>query len=146
MLFRSDYHSKDIVLDYPKNNTQDRLEYINTKSIYNLFSSLYLSTLLEPKDSEYVLSLLTETSFDVRKIAGLPNDAVVAQKFGAEYIDNIKYFHSCGIIYLNRSRIFYCVMTQNMEQKDAVNTISYVIKTAYSYVIDIRNELDEYRT
>ena len=140
-----DYHSKDIILPYPDNETKDKLEYVNTKSIYNLFSSLYLSTLLEPKDSEYILSLLTETVFDIKQIAKLPDNVIVVQKFGAEYADKRKYFHSCGIMYIDKSRIFYCILTENLEQQDAVKAISYVINLVHKYIIDVRNELDSYR-
>lgn len=138
------YHSQDIIVPNLKND-EEKYEYVNAKSIYNLFSSLYLSTLLEPKDSEYILSLLTETVFDIKKIAKLPDDVIVAQKFGAEYANNVKYFHSCGIIYVGTSKIFYCIMTEKLEQNDAVKTFDFIINLIYKYVTDIRAELDAYK-
>ena len=140
-----DYHSKNMILPKDANYDYAKLEYVTPNSIYNVFSSLYFSTLLKANDSEYILSLLTNTVFDIRKIAGLPDDVRIAQKFGAEYAGNTKYFHSCGIMYIQSSRIFYCIMTENLEQKDAVAAFNYVVDLTYKYVVDIRKELEEYK-
>ena len=139
------YNSKDISVEYPNKNIDEKNQFVNVKSMYNLFSSLYLSTLLEPHDSEYILSLLTDTVFPIKKLAELPDNVVVAQKFGAEYIDNTKYFHSCGIIYINESRIFYCIMTEGVEQNKAIKAIAYIVNIAHKYVTDVRAELDTYK-
>ena len=142
------YYNRDASILYSVNYnySQNKNELINTKSVYNIFSTLYLSTLLDTKDSEYILSLLTGTVFDIKKIANLPDDVIVAQKFGAEYTGNIKQFHSCGIMYINRSRIFYCIMTKDLEQKDAVSAIDYTVRLIYKYIFDIRKELDTYKS
>src|SRR3989344_9559300 len=84
-----DYYSEDSVGSKELGEESD-FGIVTPKSMYNLFSSLYLSTVLEPKDSEYVLSLLTNTSFDVKKYAMLPEDVIVAQKFGLKYDEKQK--------------------------------------------------------
>lgn len=108
---------------------------LTPKSVYNLYSSLYYSNVLEPSDSEYILSLLTNTSFNIKKIAELPANVTVAQKFGAEYDADKKYFHNCGIIYSGDTRIFYCVMTQGLSEKQAINLVGFVVNQIYYYII-----------
>lgn len=119
--------------------------FMSPKSMFNLFSSLYFSTVLEPDSSEYLLSLLAESKFDVHEIAGIPDDARVAQKFGANYIGINKYIHSCGIMYIDETRIFYCVMTKDLSPEKAAEAIGYIVHETYVYVKDTKEKLDAYR-
>lgn len=142
-----DYYNIKINVDYPYR----RLEYVNQTdqvtaiSLYNFFSSLYLSTVLEPQDSEYILSLLSNTKFDIKKLADLPDEVIVSQKYGEYYVDHTKLFHDCGIIYIGVSRIFYCIMTNNVEVQDAPRFIGHIVNYIYNYVINTRAELDKYK-
>lgn len=138
------YHTTDVEL-HQQNTSEDIAELVTPRSMYNVFSSLYLSTLLNPQDSEYILSLLTKTVFDINKIAGLPDNVVVAQKFGSEYTGDKKYFHSCGIMYINDGRIFYCIMTKDLETEKAIKTIGYAVNMIHKYFVDVRMELDSYK-
>ena len=121
----------------PDNN----LFIVTPKSTYNLFMSLYLSTILKPQSSEYILSALTNTSFDIKKFANLPEEVVVAQKYGRHYIGNLKLFHSCGIIYLKDSRFFYCVMTRDMDADKAQEATGEIVNKLYNYIIDLKMNL-----
>lgn len=142
-----DYYNIKINVNYP----QRRIEFINQTdsvtpaSIYNFFSSLYLSTVLNPKDSEYLLSLLADTNFDIHKIADIPANVTIAQKYGAYYIKNSKFFHDCGIMYIQESKIFYCIMTKNLEVKPAEKVIGVTANSIYNYVVDERAKLDLYK-
>lgn len=137
-----DYYSRDSV-DNTLPGEDNELGLVTPKSMYNVFSSLYLSTVLEPKDSEYILSLLTDTVFDIKNIADLPSNVTVAQKFAIKYAANDKYMHSCGIMYIDDRRIFYCVMTKDLSQKTAAEVIGAVVNSIYVYTIDARKELDK---
>lgn len=139
-----DYHSNHLNFTGTKKAFNEN-EFVNVRSIYNLFSSLYLSTVLNPKDDEYILSLLTDTVFDIKKIANLPDNVVVAQKFGEEYTENMNYFHDCGIMYIGEARFFYCIMTENLSQKEAVDFIGFVVNLIQKYFSDIRAEIDHYK-
>ena len=139
------YYDVNINVDYPYR----RIEFINHTdqvtpiSMYNLFSSLYLSTVLaEPKDSEYILSLLANSDFDIKSMANLPSNITLAQKYGEYYTDDTKQFHDCGIMYIDRSRIFYCIMTKDLDAEDAKTDIGYMINRIYYYVVYARSELD----
>lgn len=108
----------------------------------HIFSSLYLSTLLEPEHSEYILSLLTNSSrFDVNKVSNIPENITIAQKFGEYYGGEEKYFHSCGIMYLNNGRFFYCVMTKGASKEEAQEIIGEIVHQTYEYIISTRKQV-----
>lgn len=137
-----DYYSRDSTSNtFPGEDRE--LGLVTPKSMYNVFSSLYLSTVLEPKSSEYILSLLSDTVFDINNIAELPSNVTVAQKFALKYTKQDKYLHSCGIIYTGEIRLFYCVMTEGLNQKTAEAVIGAVVNSIYTYTIDTRNKLDK---
>lgn len=117
---------------------------MSPKSMYNLFSSLYFSTVLEPDSSDYLLSLLAESKFDIHEIASIPDDVRVAQKFGANYIVPNKYFHSCGIMYINETRIFYCIMTKDLSLEKATEAIGYIMHETYVYTKGAKEKLAIY--
>ena len=146
MLFRSLLYYLDIKenAEYPFK----RVEYGPSTSLvtpiemYNVFASLYLSTVLYAQDSDYILSLLTRTSdFDVNNAANLPENVTVADKFGEYYIGDVKLFHDCGIVYIGNSRFFYCIMIKGVELEDAKQSIGYMVNYIYNYVIDTRIKL-----
>ncbi|MBI2652534.1 serine hydrolase [Candidatus Woesearchaeota archaeon] len=135
-----DYYSEEA-----ENIKEQNDGYITPKSMYNLFSSLYLSTMLEPQNSEYILSLLVNTSFDIKKTADLPDDVVVAHKFGTRYIGKIKTFSDCGIIYNKDMRIFYCVMSKDLEYNYAVQVIGAIVNKVVYYSLNARKTLDAFK-
>ena len=136
-----DYYSEESIDTHDENN----IELVTVKSMYNVFSSLYLSTILDSQDSEYILSLLANSTFNIKYIAQLPDDVIVAHKFGARYIDNDKAFHDCGIIYRKEMRIFYCVMTKDLNYNYAIQVAGTVINKIYEYSLNARKTLDEYK-
>jgi len=119
------YYNIKINVNYPYRRVEfiNHTDLVTSASIYNFFSSLYLSTVLNPKDSEYILSLLPNTTFDIKRIANLPDNVTAAHKYGAYYAEDSKFFHDCGILYIGDSRIFYCIMTKNLGVKQAERTI-----------------------
>lgn len=111
---------------------------VTPKSTYNLFASLYLSTVLEPEHSEYILSELTNTSFDIQKFAKIPEDVVIAQKYGSYYANGEKMFHSCGIMYIDDSRLFFCIMTENLDINEAHNVIGIIVNKIYQFIVETK--------
>ena len=138
----NDYYSEESV-----NKTKPNEDYstglVTPKSMYNVFASLYLSTMLEPNDSEYILQHLTHTVFDVNRIAQLPPTVKVAQKFGDVYHGQEKYLHSCGILYDGDRRFFYCVMTEGLAKEEAQKQIGFIVHEMYNYSLQTRKYLDE---
>lgn len=112
---------------------------ISAKTTSNLFISLYLSTVLKPENSELILSYLTNTTFDVKKYAKLPDSVIVSQKYGEFYINNRQTFHSCGILYIDDSRMFYCIMTNGLQRGEARDTVGVLVNKIYNYVIEAKS-------
>ncbi len=126
------------------NNKESSEDYnkVTPKSTGNLFTSLYLSTLLEPKDSEYILKQLINTTFNIKAIADIPENVVIAQKFGIYHDEKVEYLHDCGIMYIDSARFFYCVMTKDLPSQEAQETIGTIVHAIYQYIVEERLNLD----
>ena len=136
--FNSNYH-------YDRSRYQGNSKFITPRAAANMFSSLYFSTVLEPKNSEYILSLLTGTDFNLTEAAGLPGDVVLAHKYGAYYDDSTELFHDCGIMYIGKTRFLYCVMTSDIEFDNAKHLTSIVVNQTYLFITQTRARLDDYK-
>lgn len=121
-----DYYDKES--DYAYNAP------LTPRSVSNIFSSLYLSTVLKPEHSEMILSFLINTSFDIKKYANLPDDVIVAHKYGA----GENSFNDCGIMYIEDSRIFYCIANNEPNQEKAAEEIGTIVNLVYKYVIEAK--------
>ena len=140
-----DYYGLDINVDLQRENREKQPDLITPKAMSALYSSLYFSTVLESHNSEYLLSLLANSTFPIKEIANLPDDVRVAHKFGENYYGTNQYFHECGIMYINESRVFYCIMTKNIDEERAVETIGVTINYIYNYVKDAKARLGAYK-
>ena len=116
-------------------STQNSYE-ITAKTTSNLFSSLYLSTILKPEDSKLILSDLANNSFDIKKYANISDNVTISQKYGEYYSseNNMKDFYDCGIIYVNDSRFFYCVMTTRIDYENASNVVGTIVNKVYNFM------------
>lgn len=140
-------------LDYYSDESPDKTKpgedsengLVTPKSMYNMFSSLYLSTILKPENSEYILSMLTDTVFDIHEVAELPENITIAHKFAVKYIGKEKFFHDCGIMYVDDGRIFYCVMTKDLSSKTAESLIGAIVHNIYYYHTQTRDKLEYYK-
>lgn len=128
------------VLKDEKSNEKDPL--ISPRSMYNVFSSLYFSTILLPDNSEYILSLLTNTTFDINAFANIPREVIIAQKFGDNYEHGLQTFNDCGIMYIQDMRTFYCIMSSGIPQEKAASTIGYIVRQIYEFTIQAREHFD----
>jgi len=140
-----DYYGIDINVDYQKQQKEKHPDLITPKAMSTFLSSIYFSIVLEPKDSEYLLSLLKNTIFDINAAANLPNNITVVHKFGDNYYGTNKFFHDCGIMYIEDSRILYCIMTKDVDKEQAVETIGVIVNEIYHYVEDTRARLKTYK-
>lgn len=140
-----DYYNIDVNADFQDGEMAKHQNLLSPKAMSTLFSSLYFSTVLELKNSEYLLSLLSGSDFDVGKAAGIPDDVTIAHKFGWTYYTNFNYFHDCGIMYIEESRIFYCIMTKGLNEKQAAEAIGHIVGETYLYVKNTRAMLDIYK-
>jgi beta-lactamase class A len=77
------------------------------------FRILFNSSFLSRANSEYALSLLTESTFREGLRAGVPSEIPLAHKFGERKIGNdLQQFHDCGVVYYPRHPYLLCIMTR----------------------------------
>ncbi len=136
------YYNIDLLGSYSVNNAQNLL---GAKEMSNMFSSLYFSSLLEAKNSEYILGLLSKNELNMKNFSKLPEDVKLVDKYGGYYIGNKKLFHDCGIIYYQDSRILYCIMTRDLDTEKAVEVTASIIQTIYKYTKESKIILNEYK-
>ena len=131
----------------PDTDEEDAHSLVTPKAIYNLFSSLYLSTILKPEHSEFILSSLVDSVFDIKRLAELPEDVTVAHKLGARYTQDARCFHDCGIMYIHSTdmRLFYCIMSKDLDEQTAMNTTAWFLKAIYSFSMNSRDTFDSYK-
>ncbi len=113
-------------------------ELISAKIYSRLFRVLYSSTYLDRNLSEEVLSLLSQTEFDLGLKALLPESIKVSHKFGERTIKNQngeieKQLHDCGIIYYPEHPYFLCVMSKGKDFNGLQKVISQISKITYDY-------------
>lgn len=110
--------------------------FIDTHTFASFFRILFNATYLDRKDSEKLLTTLTQTEFHEGLVAGVPSDVVVAHKFGTRDIAgqaNSKQLHDCGIVYAKTPYIL-CVMTQGNDFAHLAEFIKEVSALVYKNV------------
>lgn len=112
---------------------------VSPKSYSSIFRSLYLSSYLSEKNSNYILEILTRTKFKDKIPAGVPSDIKVAHKIGvfsrADNPDNV--YTDCGIVYVPERPYVLCIFVKKSDDlaKKHMAYLSYMI---YSYITIIR--------
>jgi beta-lactamase class A len=109
---------------------------MSAKGYSSILRSLYFSSSLPLKDSNWILKLLTESENKYQLVAGLPEDVIVAHKFGVIQASDTKeiYHHDCGIVYVPKRQYILCVMTKNIEENQADQIIRDISKMTYDYI------------
>jgi len=77
---------------------------------------------------------MSNSSFEIKKYADLPNNVLVSQKDGFWYTQNESYFHDCGILYVSESRFSYCIMTKGLDKVNATKVIGTIVNKSYSFI------------
>ncbi len=110
---------------------------LNAREYARLFRALYYSALLTPKDSEYMLDLLSQAEFRDFLSTGLPQNTKFAHKYGEDLDHQI--FIDSGIVYLPNRPFSLVVMiqakdpTQSDNRKLAIEVMRKISKVAYTY-------------
>lgn len=111
---------------------------ITTKSYASLFRILYNSSFLSSEMSEKALSYLAESTFKQGLPSGVPENVLVAHKFGERFDENVgddvEQFHDCGIVYYPENPYLLCVMTKGKYIPTLVTTISEISRMVYEEV------------
>ena len=107
---------------------------ISTRAYASLFRLLYNSSYLSRDYSDMVLQDLSRSYFRLGLRAGVPENVVVAHKFGERFEEGLKQLHDCGIIYYPQNPYMLCVMTMGNNYDDLAKIIQEVSKKVYEEV------------
>lgn len=108
--------------------------YTISVSDYSVFMRvLFNATYLNPVNSDFALSLLTESNFDSGITRQLPSDVTVARKFGEMKIANKRELHECGIIYCNKRPYMVTIMTKGYNASQLAQVIGSISDTIFHF-------------
>lgn len=100
-----------------------------------ILKSLYFSSVLTQKDSQLILSLLTQSNYNDKLVAGVPAGIVVAHKVG-QLTDQL--FQDCGIVYLPKRPYMLCMVSRS-DEKVAAAHMKEVSAEVYDFVSSVNN-------
>jgi beta-lactamase class A len=121
---------------YSSESDMEHNALLTPQSFSNMFLSLYYSTVLNAKDSEYVLELLTNTSLNMNEIAKLPNNVTVSHKWGYYAASKSPTFNDCGIMYIGSGRILYCITIRNQTISASTGILGGIVNNIYLFYND----------
>ncbi len=108
--------------------TGDQL--VTPRGFSRILKALYFSTYLQPKHSEKILELITETRQEGLIASSIPWEIQVAHKYG----ERLSLLHDCGIIYHPNNPYFLCIMTSDIPLPDARELIKDISGEVYKFV------------
>lgn len=121
-------------LDIPKVINENQ-PVVTPKNYASILKSLYLSSILPKEESQTLLTILTQTEFNDRIVAGIPSGIPVAHKIGFHTYPNLdqSIYTDCGIIYPPSRPFILCIMVQSSEDR-ALRYMKDIARMVYTYV------------
>lgn len=114
-----------------------------TPRVYaNVFRSLYNSSYLTREYANEALTILTKTRFKSGALKLLPENVVVAHKFGERTVVDevsgrtLRQLHECGIVYADDGKEPYsfCIMTEGMNYETLEKVMQQTSLTIYTFM------------
>lgn len=102
---------RDLGVRYP---SAEQADFMSVKDFATFFRILYNASYLDRPSSEHLLALLSRTEFSEGLRAGVPEEVVIAHKYGEQSLGPdgaVKELHDCGIVYYPNSPYLLCVMS-----------------------------------
>jgi beta-lactamase class A len=120
----------DLGIDIPSDGDSYTM---SVRTYASFFRILYNGTYLTHENSEYLLSLLAQSTFKEGIVTGVPPDVVVAHKFGERERDesSLVQLHDCGIIYAKDNPYILCVMLRGKKMESLAPVIADISRTVY---------------
>ncbi len=103
---------------------------LSPKNYSSILKALYFSAVLSKEHSQLILNYLSQTKFDDKLVAGIPNNVKVAHKIGV--IDGQSYM-DCGIVYIPKRPYVLCMISKS-DELTAQSRMQQVSKAVYDYV------------
>lgn len=113
----------------------DPFEKISVKSYASLFRLLFNASYLSEELSERALKVLSMTKFKKGLDAGIPEDIIIANKFGERQTqEGLSQLHDCGIVYFPKNPYLLCVMTRGGDFDSLAKVIEEISKMTYQEI------------
>ncbi len=102
-------------------NTNEKI--LSARSYATMFRSLFNSSYLTREYSNYLLQILTTTTYSEGVKASLPTEVIVAHKFGEQTVESetgtllFRQLHECGIVYADAGDepYIFCILTEGKD-------------------------------
>ena len=126
----------DLDVDISKAQNDPNGNIITVKDYASFFRILFNASYLNQKMSEKALELLSQSQYQDGLVAGVPDNIVIAHKFGERQFlpSREKQLHDCGIVYLPNKPYLLCVMSRGGSFKQITNFVKQVSTTVYTEV------------
>ena len=108
---------------------------ISAKNFSHFLQVLFSATYLTKKNSEFALELLEACDFKFGMVNGLPQNTIIAHKFGEMGDSTTRQLHESGIIYINNTPYLLTIMTKGYAVKDLPEIISNITRQVYQHLI-----------
>lgn len=122
-------------LDIPTSSGGETIG-ISPKSFGSILKSLYFSSYLSYENSNWVLRLLTESTFKDLLPASVPTGTLIAHKFGLYQLEpkELQVHSDCGIVYVPKRPYLLCVMVNSPDQVESTKHITALGKLVFEQV------------
>lgn len=119
--------------------SQSTVYSISSRKYAHFLRALYGSSYLNEEHSEFILSILSQTTFKDGLVAGLPKGMSVAHKYGTYQFEEMingekmstEQLHDCGVVYHKENPYIFCFMTKGKDLKNLYRIISHVSSLVY---------------
>jgi beta-lactamase class A len=105
---------------------------LTARHVGRIFRALYNAAPLGAEGSSTALARLTHTAFEAGLVAGLPQDLVVAHKYGQPGRVRTPQLHDCGIVYAPFRPYSICVMTSGDDPEHLAGVIAEISSAAWA--------------
>jgi len=123
------------VLGLPKMDMHNANYTITAKDYSKFMRILYNATYLNEENSQQALSMMSHSGFKKGLMRELPENVIVAHKFGETVSGNIRELHESGIVYTGTHTYLITVMTKGLRVSDLADEISEISSKVYHYFI-----------
>jgi len=123
----------DLGLEKP--NVYDNKYVVSVKDYSKFVSVLYDGGYLTIPASEFAISLLCESDFNMGLTKELPKTLKIAHKFGEAGKPGDRELHECAIVYLNNRPYLLTIMTKGKQSEKLAEIISHISKLVYDQMV-----------
>lgn len=119
---------QDLDIDISKAFTNPNGNIVTVKDYASFYRILFNASYLNQDMSEKALSLLAQSQYKDGLVAGIPQNILIAHKFGERKFSDTgeTQLHDCGIVYLPKKPYLLCIMTRGNDIQKASQTIKKI--------------------